>query len=133
MHRNGSDSTDNRRKNDRILILVLLFVSGVFLLIRNGTGKSGNLIRVSVDQKEYGTYLLTENQTITIHGKDWENILEIKNGKASVIHADCPDKICVHHSPVSKKGETIVCLPHKVVIEVMGRGAQENEIDVITK
>ena len=48
----------------------------------------------------------------------WHNILVIKDGRADMTDADCPDRICVNHRPVSQEGETIVCLPHKVVVEV---------------
>jgi hypothetical protein len=44
--------------------------------------------------------------------------LVIKDGKAFIQNADCPDKICAEHKPISKTGETIVCLPHKLVIEI---------------
>ena len=35
-----------------------------------------------------------------------------------MISADCPDKLCVHQHAISANGETIVCLPNKVVAEV---------------
>ena len=55
--------------------------------------------------------------------------------KVSVNNKDCPDKICVNHAAISKKGETIVCLPHKVVVEVVDEnGTQDgNQIDIISK
>lgn len=98
-------------------------------------GKSGAEVRVSVNNKEYGTYSLDKDQTITICEDDWENILVIKDGRASMTKADCPDKICVNHAAISKKGETIVCLPHKVVVEVINEGkVKKNEqIDIISK
>ena len=72
---------------------------------------------------------------MTIGEDDFENIIIIKDGKASMAKADCPDKICVNHAAISKKGETIVCLPHKVVVEVVdGNGIQDgNQIDIISK
>jgi len=36
-----------------------------------------------------------------------------------VIEADCPDKICVKHTNIKNAGETIICLPHKLVIEIV--------------
>lgn len=53
-------------------------------------------------------------------GVDGYNILVIKNGVAFMKDADCPDKNCVHQGKISKVGETIVCMPHKVVIEIKG-------------
>ena len=50
------------------------------------------------------------------------NLLVIKDGKADVTEADCPDKLCVHQKAISKTNETIVCLPNKVVVQVIGTG-----------
>lgn len=55
------------------------------------------------------------------------NLFSCENGEIRMIQSSCPDLICVHHRPVSRTGENIVCLPHKLVIEIIG--AQENELD----
>jgi hypothetical protein len=34
--------------------------------------------------------------------------------------ADCPDKLCVKQRSIAKEGETIVCLPHRVVVKISG-------------
>ena len=59
------------------------------------------------------------------------NLLVIKDGKADVTEADCPDKLCVHQKAISKTNETIVCLPNKVVVQVIGAG--ESELDSIAR
>lgn len=135
MLKNGSDLTKKSYKNDVFLILFFLIIGlGTFSFMQLH-GKSGALIKVRVNNKEYGTYSLDKDQTVPIREENWENILEIKNGKASMVKADCPDKICVNHAAISKKGETIVCLPHKVVIEVIDqdRMKKEDSIDIISK
>lgn len=48
----------------------------------------------------------------------------ISNGAVDVTHADCPNQICVHHSPITRTGESIVCLPNRVVITLRGRAAR---------
>lgn len=135
MHRSGLDSTKKSYKNDILLILFFLIMSFVALIFMRFHGKSGAEVRVSVNNREYGVYSLDKNQKITIGEDDWENILEIKNGSANMIKADCPDKVCVNHAPISKKGETIVCLPHKVVVEVIDTDATQtkDQIDIISK
>lgn len=55
------------------------------------------------------------------------NLFSCENGEIQMIQSSCPDLICVHHSPVSRAGENIVCLPHELVIEIIG--AQESELD----
>ena len=93
MLRNGSDLTKKSYKNDIFLILFFLIIGlGTFSFMQLH-GKSGALVKVRVNNKEFGSYSLNKNQTIRIEEDDWENILEIKNGKVSMIKADCPDKI----------------------------------------
>ena len=136
MHRSGSDSTKKFYKNDMILILFFLIIGLAAFIFMQLQGKSGAEVKVSVNNKEYGIYSLDKDQTITIGEDDWQNILVIKDGKANMTKADCPDKICVNHAAISKKGETIVCLPHKVVVEVIneaGLQKNENQIDIISK
>ncbi len=47
------------------------------------------------------------------------NIIKIYDHKADMIASTCPDLICVHSKPISRSSESIVCLPHKVVITVI--------------
>ena len=54
----------------------------------------------------------------------------IKNGKADMTEADCPDKLCVHQKPVSKNHESIICLPNKVIVEV--DSSANSEFDAVT-
>ncbi|MBR5047789.1 MAG: NusG domain II-containing protein, partial [Eubacterium sp.] len=74
------------------------------------------------DDKVHGTYPLEEDQTISIRGEDFVSILVIRDGMADMTEADCPDQICVRHSSIHFRGETIICLPHKVVVEVVSEG-----------
>ena len=41
-----------------------------------------------------------------------------KDGSVTVQDADCPDKICEKHRAINRTGETIICLPHKLVVEI---------------
>jgi hypothetical protein len=46
------------------------------------------------------------------------NTLVIEGGRARIEAADCPDKLCVKQRAISKAGESIICLPHKLVIRI---------------
>ncbi len=120
-------------RNDFIFIAVLLLVVSAlglgFYLLRG----EGNTVVVTVDKKEFGRYPLSEDAVVEIRtGTDKEelNLLVIKDGKAHVETATCPDGICAGHKPISREGESIVCLPHKVVITIHTTETNE-EPDII--
>lgn len=116
------------------MIAVFLLIALISFAAMSLAGKKGGQVRVTVDSEEYGTYSLAKDQEISISGDGWENILVIEDGAAKMTKADCPDKICVSHGKISKKGETIVCLPHKVVVEVISSDTEDGtEPDVISK
>ena len=101
-----------------LLILAGLGVGflGVYFLYPR---EQASLVMISVDGETVGTYDLNVNQTIPIFVKGQEtNVLEISRGQAFMKEADCPDHLCMKQGEISHKGETIVCLPNRVVIEV---------------
>ena len=116
------------KKNDKILIVIVLAVAVLVFLIHNLLGgKGADTVTVKVDGKITGTYSLIENQTIEIN--DGSNILKIEDGIADMIEADCPDKLCVKQKAVSKNGESIICLPNEVIVEVESN--EDSEYDAV--
>lgn len=109
-------------RNDLILAGVILTLATVFLAVFFFTGKEGEFATVSVNGDRLYNFSLQENLEKSIITQNGENVIVINNGEVSVSSADCPDKICVAHRPISKTGETIVCLPHKIVVEITEEG-----------
>ena len=108
-------------RNDIILIVVVLIAAAAGLLYLNFFRSTGDTVTVTVDGKIYGDYPLSENRTEDIYtGVDNFNLnrLVICDGKAYMETATCPDGICVAHKPVFRDGESIICLPNRVVITV---------------
>ncbi len=114
---NGSDLI--KIKRDLILILVFCLLALIALLAVRSGRKEGTVVQIRIDGKVYGNYPLAQEQTVMIRGEDFVSTLIIRDGKADMTEADCPDQICVNHRPVRFRGETIVCLPHKLVVEVI--------------
>ncbi len=109
-------------KADVILISLLLLAGAAGLFaVRVFVQKGGTTVQILSDGKLYGTYGLGQDQCIPIR-KDGKviNTLEIAQQKAKMIQADCPDQLCVHQKAISRQGETIVCLPHKIVVQIEG-------------
>ncbi len=106
-------------KNDVILILVLIIIAVSLLLIFTFTRKNGDSVVVTQDGNEIARYYLNENFETDIVFENGEiNHLVIYNGETYISYADCRDKICVSHRKISKDGEVIVCLPHKLVVSI---------------
>lgn len=108
-----------KTKNDIILIVVVLLVAAVLLAVYAFTAKDGQYVVVTISGEEVSRYSLSENiKTDILSDGEAKNTLVIENGEAYVTYANCPDKICVSHRKISHDGESIICLPHKLVVSV---------------
>ncbi len=102
---------------------VLLFCFQIF----RETGAHA-LVSVTVDGSLFGTYSLEVDQTVEINDT---NRLVISEGLARMEWADCPDQVCVHHRDISRDGESIICLPNRVVISI--DSTEQSEVDGIAQ
>lgn len=105
-------------RNDLLLIFAILIVAGGLLLVWLLTRSTGSYAVITVDGKETARYSLHTDTEIQIETEYGYNLLIIQNGTASVREADCDSQLCVHKGSVCYNGETIVCLPHRLVIRI---------------
>lgn len=114
------------KKNDIILIGILLALSlaafgGAALYAKLGTRQPQAVVYLK--GKEKGRYPLSENITLEIRQEDGGyNILKIEGGKADITGASCPDKVCVRQRPAGGRGESLVCLPNQLTVEIENGG-----------
>ena len=111
------------KKNDILLIVGILAAAVILIFAGTMQKEPGKKIIIKVDGEIFGVYSLSENQELDIGNG---NVCRISNGKAFMERADCPDQICVKTGEISHVGETIVCLPHRVVIEVEKENLKED-------
>ena len=117
------------KRNDWLLASGILLIAVAILAFQLLRSPGDNTeVKISVQGKVYGTYRLTQDQTIDIDGK---NKVVIEDGTARMEWADCPDQICVQHKKISRSGESIICLPNEVVVSV--QGGEEPEVDSIAQ
>ena len=118
-------------KRDLWLLVILLAAGGIGMLIlflRPDTVDGE--VEIAVSGTIVDTLPLSEDTRLVISGaNDGENILVIEDGKAYMESASCPDGICVRHTPISKDGESIICLPNQVVVTV--RGGEKRDVDAV--
>ena len=90
--------------------------------------KVDDKVVVSIGGQVVGKYDLHKDDEFVIEGENGiENHLVIKDGIADVVSANCPDKLCVHQSAISKNGDMIVCLPAGVIVEIETKEQDEYE------
>lgn len=122
------------RRNDVLLIACLLLAAAVGLVYLFFFRRTGDTVQVTVDGALYKTYSLSQNVTDDIYtgeNGEFHNRLVIQDGKAYMQAATCPDGICVAHRPIFRDGESIVCLPQRVVITVVAdNGTDDPDIIV---
>lgn len=116
------------RKKDIILCAALLTVGLICWLVMRLVLPTGNTANVYIDDKLVQTIDMTVDDTYEFSTDRGSNTVVVESGKIRVSDADCPDKVCVDMGWKSRRGETITCLPHKLVIEIQGGG--ERDIDV---
>lgn len=121
----------HRLKNDIIFIVILLIAVSVIGLCYFFMRGEGDTVVVTVDGKPFGEYSLSETRRVDIKTGDNYNVLVIEGGEAHMESASCPDGICVAHKPVSRDGESIICLPNKVVAAVRATD-DEDRPDIIS-
>lgn len=118
-----------KTKNDIILIAVLLLFAAAGLLLFSALKTGGDTVVVLIDGVESASYPLAVDTEVVIKTENGTNVLVISGGRAYVKTADCPDGICAAHRPVHNVGETIVCLPHSLVIKVESK-TSESSLDI---
>ena len=121
---------DKKLHSDIILIGVLLIISLSVLLFVFLTREEGAVADVYVDGVKVAEYPLSIDGVYYIN--NGSNVLVIENGTAYMREANCPDKFskngCVNTGKISYVGQTIVCLPNKIIVEIVGEG--EGIVDV---
>lgn len=116
---------------DIIFVMGVLAVSLlIWLAFRYINGSSGDSVAVVRNGQEEGRYSLLEDNVYIISGETGYNLLMISGGEAFITDADCPDGLCMKQKAISRKGESIICLPHKLVIQVEAK--EESDLDAVT-
>ena len=130
------EGTTMFKKWDIIIIVVLICLSFIPELVFGvimGKNYNGTYAEVTLDGKPYKKILLSEHKgedQIDIKTEYGYNIIEIKDTSIRIEDADCRDKICIKSGFISKPGEILVCLPHKLMIEIKGNNDDKRNIDV---
>ena len=107
-------------KSDIVLIIIILVFS-LFSIFRFAfKGKTGDFDKKKVFVYQNGRLVqeigLSKNREVCLFGGKLR--VQVKDGGIRVIKADCPEHICMNMGWIDHSGQTIVCAPNKVLLEV---------------
>lgn len=121
------------KKKDIMLVLILLLAACIIYAFTIFFKSNGGIVQVYVDGTLKESFSLNEEEDIVLKGyQGGMNRLVIHNGKASIVEADCQDHLCVKQAAIYRTGESIICLPHRVVIQIANdKNDKKSEIDAV--
>lgn len=116
----GQKQQGRQRKNDLLLAGGVAFVAviglGALFLLR----QPGASVVIYSDGVRQESFLLSQDTDVWVNGS---NHLIITGGRARITEADCPDGLCVRQHAIENQGESIICLPNKLVVTIEGGAA----------
>ncbi len=143
------------RKADIILFIVLvitgLAASAALTLSHDEAGSNAKVI-IESGGDLYARYPLSEDRTVVVPAPkqisvdapaadpdesasaqyDYYNVVIISGSKVSVTEASCKNQVCVKHGAISRPGESIVCLPNRLVVRIENGSEEGGGYDSVT-
>lgn len=111
------------KRNDIILAAAAAAFAGGLLLLQNWRTRTlvpGDVV-IYQEKEKTASYPLNKDIQIELVGADGgRNRLMIRSGQAWIEEADCPDGLCVRQGKIEKSGQSIICLPHRLVVTIEG-------------
>lgn len=112
-----------------ICVAVIVIISYITVnLLRND---EADTVVIYVDGKIEKKLDLNKNQEYKVNVDNGYNIIRIKDKKAKIKESDCSNRTCVNMGTISKDGQTLICLPHKVEVTIVSD--DKSEVDVIAR
>lgn len=105
---------------DRILIVVLALATVASFFVTDLLAAHGFTVLVEVRNVVVYKGNLSEDRTVAVRCAFGDVKVQIKQGKVAVVHADCPNKICVRTGWRWLANESIICVPNRLVVRILG-------------
>lgn len=117
-----------KRIRSVIILAGILLVSAVWLVI-NGTKDDGERVVIALGGEIIQEMSLNVDASFLVGSKEGDyNLVVVEDGKAYVSEANCANQICKNSKSISKSGEVITCIPHRLVVTIV---SPEKEVDAV--
>ena len=116
------------RSGDILIYLTVLGLAALLFLFRFLPQKQELSLNVVIQTDETTvSFPLDIDRRVPVTGCGYSLEVVIENGTVSVLSADCPDRLCASEPPVSRIGQSIICLPEHTVIRIAADRMSESE------
>lgn len=123
------------KKKDIIIIAVLLVCAAALYIISQASfGTAASTVVATLDGKEVLRRPLAVENTYEIAQPDGSvNVIAVKDGAVFMQEANCRDGLCIRQGKMRSGAKTIVCLPHKLVVQLTGDApvSDDSDLDII--
>ena len=126
----NSPSRKTFKPSDIIIVLVAAVVLALALVLRNASSESGLNAAVFHNGEQIALLPLEKDGVYTVD--DYGVTVEVRSGKVRISESDCHDKICEKTGFISSPMQTIVCLPNRISVRLIGdKSNTGSNIDVV--
>jgi len=115
---------------DRLVLYVLLGV-GIVLALTGARGATGSSVVIEGPDGFERFVPLASSDTVRVPGPLGETVVEVRDGAARVTESPCPHGLCLRMGEARSPGQSVVCVPNRVVVTVAGDGPAAT--DAITR
>lgn len=110
---------------DVVLVIGIILIGLVSLFFINKETKVPRDVVITVNSDEYASVPLQEER-VEIKIEEKGMVVVVANNKVVVEESTCKDKTCVKHKPIVSEGQSIVCAPNKVIVEIKSNAGLYN-------
>ncbi len=106
------------------LLLGAVAASAAWLLLRREDAPSptARITRDGVLLEEIDLDKVEEPRSLVLEDGSGTNTVQVEKGRIRILEADCPDQVCVNQGWISSGAVPIICLPHRLIIEIVEAG-----------
>lgn len=111
------------------LVVLAFFFSFWYISVSLGQQNSSRQVKIWQGQKLIYSGSLEQQRRLKVAGC----VISIKQGGVRVLKSNCPKKLCVKQGFIQYANQSLVCLPHKVVITVVASQQEKATVDAVLK
>ena len=119
------------KRGDFVIIALAILLALTPLLLRPARGAEPRAV-VRKDGEIAAELPLDEDAVLRLE-EGGQNVLRVSGGAIRMEEADCPDGTCVRQGAIQNPGETIVCLPHRVTVTIVGNDEGTGGVDAVVQ